>query len=168
MSFRKYLRTKLKSFLLKIGNIMRKLSGLPDKTIGIFIRSYHVAAPRDFIIVSLFAPQIICFSIIMFLLVIYLLFALFDGCFLSILEQHFCNDDFTIIDPVLELFKIDMNNKNKMLISFISGALYLLIILTIYYFRFYKNYDIMKLMIFVEPFIQPFTSFVNPIIKTQE
>jgi len=158
MSFRKHLKSNLKYFLIKIINIIKKITNLSDKTIGIIIRSYHIVAPRDFIIILLLAPKPFCLIAIIFLLIVYFLIFIFSGCFLSIIEQELCNDDFTIIDPALELLKLEKNNKNKMFISFISGGLYLLFVLSIYYLRFYKNYDI-------TPFIN---SFVNPTIKTPD
>ena len=158
MSFRKHLKSNLKYFLIKIINIIKKITNLSDKTIGIIIRSYHIVAPRDFIIILLLAPKPFCLITIIFLLIVYFLIFIFSGCFLAIIEQELCGDDFTIIDPILELLKLEKNNKNKMFITFISGGLYLLFILSIYYLRFYKNYDI-------TPFIN---SFVKPTIKTQD
>ena len=158
MSFRKHLKSNLKYFLIKIINIIKKITNLSDKTIGIIIRSYHIVAPRDFIIILLLAPKPFCLITIIFLLIVYFLIFIFSGCFLSIIEQELCDDDFTIIDPVLELLKLEKNNKNKMFITFITGGVYLLFILSIYYLRFYKNYDI-------TPFIN---SFVNSTIKTQD
>jgi YHS domain-containing protein len=139
MSFRKHLKSNLKYFLIKIINIIKKITNLSDKTIGIIIRSYHIVAPRDFIIILLLAPKPFCLITIIFLLIVYFLIFIFSGCFLSIIEQELCEDEFSMLDPALEICRMEINNKNRIFISYISGYFYLFSICLIYYFRFLYN-----------------------------
>ena len=74
---------------------------------------------------------------IIFLCIVAILFYTFDSCFLSIIEQNYCNDDFVIIDPILEYYDLEINNKNRYFISNMIGIPYILIVFIIYYFRFF-------------------------------
>ena len=72
-----------------------------------------------------------------FLVGVLISFYTFDSCFLSILEQNLCNDDFVIIDPVLELNDLEINTANRYYISNVIGITYLITVCLIYYIRFH-------------------------------
>jgi hypothetical protein len=67
-------------------------------------------------------------------------FTIFDGCFLTIIENYYCEDNFTIIDPSMELMNIEKTNKNRFLISIPIAVVYITITIIIYDYRFiYQN-----------------------------
>ena len=67
----------------------RKLS---KKSLGIMMRSFHMSTPVFFILISLFAPKHIVWVVIFLLVVIFLMFFIFDGCILSMIENKVCNN----------------------------------------------------------------------------
>jgi len=110
---------------------------LSAKSIGILIRSFHISAPPFFMYNLLFGPYIICNIVMSFLFIVGILFYTFDSCFLSIIEQNLCNDNFVIMDPILELCDLEVNTQNRYYISNMIGLPYLITIIIIYYIRFY-------------------------------
>ena len=58
--------------------------------------------------------------IILFFIFVLVLFYCFNGCILTLLELKLCKDDnYTVIDIVLELFDIELNNKTRTKYSYI-------------------------------------------------
>jgi len=113
-----------------------KTGKLSDKSLGILIRSFHTSTPVSLLFLSLFAPRYIVNCIVAFLVVVFFLFLIFGGCFLPMVENQICNDDFTIADPFLELLEWEKNSKNRFNISCIIGGSYYVQIAIIYYIRF--------------------------------
>jgi hypothetical protein len=72
------------------------------------------------------------------LLLIFLMFFVFGGCILSMVENKICNDDFTIADPFLELLEMEKNSKNRFNISLTIFTIFNIIIGIIYYIRFLR------------------------------
>jgi hypothetical protein len=135
---KKKLNKMLKRFLLDIADKCKQ-GRLSQKSIGVIIRTFHMSAPINFIIILLFASHLMCVLTMIFLVFVACMFYTFDGCFLSILEKELCNDDFTIIDPNLEILNMEVNNKNRLYISNIIGIVYILSICLLYYIRFHTN-----------------------------
>jgi hypothetical protein len=138
MTYKKQLKQNLKLFLNKIADKCKQ-SRLSQKSIGIIIRTAHMCTPVNCVFLLLFAPKIWCTIIIYFLVTVMIMFYTFDCCFLSILEKELCNDDFTILDPPLELLHLETNTQNRYFISNILGITYMSFICFVYYVRFYSN-----------------------------
>jgi hypothetical protein len=111
-------------------------SKLSKKTIGIMMRSFHMNCPIGFFLLILFAPKEICWIVIFLLICVLLMFFVFNGCIMSMIEHKICDDDFTIADPFLELLDLEKNTKNRYKISLFVGLSYYIIVGTVYYVRF--------------------------------
>ena len=109
---------------------------LSKKSIGEMIRAFHFTCPINIIVLLCILPNYLCNIIMLCLLFILISFIIFDGCILNIIEQYYCEDTFTIIDPSLELLQIKKTNKNRFLFSLPIGFVYLIIIIIIYDYRF--------------------------------
>jgi hypothetical protein len=109
---------------------------LSKKSIGEMIRAIHFTAPINIIVLLCILPKYACNIIILYMLLVLISFIIFDGCFLTIIEQYYCEDTFTIIDPQLELLQIDKTNRNRFLVSIPVAIVYLTIIFIIYGYRF--------------------------------
>jgi hypothetical protein len=126
----------------KRNNIIDKLTNdfkkgkLSDKSLGILIRSFHTSTPVSLLFLSVFAPLYVVNCIVAFLVVVFFLFFIFGGCFLTMVENQICNDDFTIADPFLELLELEKSSKNRFNISAIIGGSYYSLVAIIYYIRF--------------------------------
>ena len=62
---------------------------------------------------------------------------MFNGCILKMLEHRLCGDEFTIADPFIELLDLELNSRNRMLISYCIAIGYLAFFMIVYYYRFY-------------------------------
>ena len=100
------------------------------------MRSFHLSTPVCFILITLFAPKKVIWFILFLLVAILLMFFIFDGCILSMIENKVCNDDFTIADPFLEVAAWEKNTKNRFNMTLIVGLTYYVAIGIIYYIRF--------------------------------
>ena len=109
---------------------------LSKKSIGEMIRAIHFTAPINIIVLLCILPNYVCNIIMLYMLFVLISFIIFDGCFLTIIEQYYCEDTFTIIDPQLELLQIDKTNRNRFLVSIPVAIVYLIIIFIIYTYRF--------------------------------
>lgn len=121
-----------------IKNIINQLKklGLSEKTIGFFIRAYHVNVPIYFFIIMIYGSFYVNVALIAFLLCALASFVAFDGCILSRIENELDQDDITVVDPMLELAGIERTNKNRMQISYLIAGLYLVTTFLIFWVRF--------------------------------
>ena len=119
----------------KIKNLFQS-GKLSDKSLGIMMRTFHISTPVSYLILSVLAPRFIVNIVAALLLAIFLMFFVFGGCILSMVENQICNDDFTIADPFLELLEMEKNSKNRFNISLTIFTIYNIIIAIIYYIRF--------------------------------
>jgi len=115
---------------------LKKLN-LTDKTIGFFMRAYHVNMPIYFSIIMIYGSKIANIGLIAFLLVALVSFIVFDGCILSKIESELDDVDITVVDPMLEMLLVEKTNKNRMRISYAIAGLYLLCAFSIFWYRFY-------------------------------
>ena len=111
---------------------------LTDKSLGIMMRTFHISTPVSYLILSVLAPRYVVNIVAALLLVIFLMFFVFGGCILSMVENKICNDDFTIADPFLELLEMEKTSKNRFNISLTIFTIYNIIIGIIYYIRFLR------------------------------
>ena len=111
-------------------------TGLSHKSIGILLRSFHISQPPLIFFAVATQNKYLAIFAISFFIAVVLLFFLFKGCFLTVLENKICNDDFTLIDPLLELLNKSINNSNRINTTYYVFAIYSFILFTIYYFRF--------------------------------
>ena len=113
-----------------------KKFGLSEKTIGFFLRAYHVNVPIYFFIIMIYGSFYVNVALIAFLLCALVSFIVFDGCILSRIESELDNDDITVVDPLLELAGIEKTHKSRMQISYLIAGMYLVMTFLIFWFRF--------------------------------
>ena len=114
-----------------------KLLGLSEKTIGFFMRAYHVNVPIYFFIIMMYGSFIMNVCLIAFLLCALASFIAFDGCILSRIESELDDEDITVVDPLLELSGIEKTHKNRIQVSYVIAGLYLVMTFLVFWFRFY-------------------------------
>jgi len=109
------------------------------KTLGVLFRSFHLNVPPVCLYAVIFGDTYFVIFALIVLFFSYICWIPFNGCFLSMLENRICKDDFTIADPFLELLQKEKNSKNRMNISYVVGGSYLLLIISILYIRYYTT-----------------------------
>lgn len=113
-----------------------KRLGLSEKTIGFFIRAYHVNVPIYFFIAMIYGSYLMNVALLVFLIGALISFIVFDGCILSRIESTLDDEDITVVDPVLEILGLDVNNKNRLKVSYVIAGLYLGMAFFIFFIRF--------------------------------
>ena len=113
-----------------------KKFGLSEKTIGFFIRAYHVNMPIYFFIIMVCGSFYVNLALIAFLLCALVSFIVFDGCILSRIESELDEDDITVVDPMLEIAGIEKTHKNRIQISYVIAGMYLVMAFLIFWLRF--------------------------------
>jgi hypothetical protein len=110
------------------------------KTLGILFRSYHYNLPLFCIGCVLFANEFMVGLAIVILTISYGCWIPFNGCFLSMLENRVCNDDFNVADPFLELCKLEKTKENRINSSYVVGGSYLLFFIILVILRYKTNF----------------------------
>ena len=115
---------------------LKKL-GLSEKTIGFFMRAYHVNVPIYFFIIMIYGSFVMNVALVIFLLCALASFIAFDGCILSRIESELDHDDITVVDPLLEIVGFEKTHKTRINISYVIAGLYLFMTFFIFWVRFY-------------------------------
>lgn len=107
-------------------------------SIGILIRSFHMASPIGFLLLLLLCQnRVSCLFVLFVLVIIAFSFFFFDTCMISSLENRIIGDEFNIIDPVLEVLGLEISFKNRLKLSYAIGCFYITAMFAIYYLRFH-------------------------------
>jgi len=109
---------------------------ISNKLLGLIIRLVHFSLSILIIIFVLFAPKILAVLCIIFSFIMALMYVLFGGCILTILEQRLCKENYTILDPFIELIGLKINSKNRKIFTLCTMVPFLSIVSLIFYFRF--------------------------------
>jgi hypothetical protein len=133
MFIEKEQKTKILDYL----EALCKTSKISPKTLGYTIRSYHVSCPFLVMILLFYGSQLAVTITAMNLFGVFILFFMFNGCILTMLENRLCGDEYTIADPFIEYLDMDSTSKNRMLISYFIAVSYFMFFFLVYYFRFY-------------------------------
>ena len=112
-------------------------SSISKKTLGNTIRSYHVSTPFVVLILLFYASQWCVTMAALSLIGVFILFFLTNGCLLTMLEHRLCGDEFTIADPFIEKMGMELNSKNRVLISYFIAIGYFIFFFLVYFYRFY-------------------------------
>lgn len=129
-------------------------SRISKKTLGYTMRSYHVSCPFILMLVLFYCPQWAVTFHAINLVVIFGLFTLvFNGCILTMLEHRLCGDEYTIADPFIEFCEMDLNSRNRMIVSYCIAIGYFIFFFLVYYYRFYFNKAVKAIPSIVTDFI---------------
>lgn len=129
---KQHLRRKLRDFVDNID----AYTTLSKRSVGFIVRTLHSTMPIMALVISAVASKLVCVLNMMGMAVVCVLFFLFDGCLLTKLEFELCGDDFTVIDPVLELLQIELTTSNRVFVTRVGFLLYVVTLPLIYYGRF--------------------------------
>jgi hypothetical protein len=86
---------------------------MSNRSIGYLIRAYHMTLPFFLFILMFAIPNPFVYIIAILTVFAAICFILFGGCWVSMLETRLCKDNFNIMDPYLELCKMDITNQNR-------------------------------------------------------
>jgi len=111
-------------------------SNLSDKSVCVLLRTMHFSVPIVTGSILVFGSDAWFKRMIYFNIFVFLLFFIFDGCILSKLEHRFTDDEFTVIDPFLELIGVELTNQNRTKYSLYSSIMGFIFTFLLYYFRF--------------------------------
>lgn len=111
-------------------------TGLSKYSLGLLVRIYHCSAPIILIIFVLLGNKIIAQLVLVLYILLLLLWFMLDGCFLSMLENRVCSDNWNIVDPFLEITNIPINYESRKNITYIIFIYYAITIFGIYAIRF--------------------------------
>ena len=122
--------------LIDICESLLRKSKLSDKSVCILLRTFHYTMPILTGAILLFGSKFWFTVVIVLNVIVFIMFYVFHGCIISKIEHRFTNDDFTIIDPVLEILAIELTNENRTTYSFYSSVLGFIITFAVYCYRF--------------------------------
>lgn len=132
----------IRNFIIKKSVEFVEKQKFDKKTLGLFIRAYHISLPQNTMVMIMLGPQWAAQTTILFVMISMLNLIFLGGCFLSAIEQKLDNIDVTIMDPVLDYYNMEKNHKNRMKISYVIGPLFIAIAFSIYFYRFGFDFSI--------------------------
>jgi hypothetical protein len=109
---------------------------ISNKLLCLIIRLVHFSLPIIIFTVVMCASKFLALLFIIFSFIIVLMYVLFGGCILTILEQRLCKENYTVVDPFIKLFGLEINSKNRKSFTLCIMLPLLVIIVLIFYFRF--------------------------------
>ncbi len=123
--------------IIDILELLCKKTGISNYSLGVMIRSYHFGMPCAFMFTVLLCNHLIAFISVLNYSLILFSYIVFQGCFVSMLENRLCNDKFNIVDPFLEYNNVEINYNTRKIVTTYIAFCYTLIFYGIYYIRFY-------------------------------
>ena len=99
----------IRNFIIKKSIEFVERRNFDKKTLGHFIRAYHISLPQTTMVMIMLGPQWAAQTTILFLIFSMVNLIFLGGCFLSAIEQKLDNIDVTIMDPVLDYYNIEKN-----------------------------------------------------------
>lgn len=128
-------RNKLReSFVNYLENKCYK-TGLSNKSIGNILRAFHMSCPVFLLLFVMIGSNFLKYFAIIFIIFVLISFIIFNGCFMSSLEDKLLADQFNISDPFLEICNLEINNRNRYNITLCIGIIYVIIFAIILFFR---------------------------------
>uniref|UniRef100_A0A6C0HGN6 Uncharacterized protein n=1 Tax=viral metagenome TaxID=1070528 RepID=A0A6C0HGN6_9ZZZZ len=109
---------------------------ISDKGTCMLLRSLHCIMPVITVVIMIIGSKTWFQIILFFNILVFILFLLFHGCILSKIEHRFTDDEFTIIDPFLEMLGVELTNDNRHRYSFYSSINGFMVTFGLYYYRF--------------------------------
>ena len=123
--------------IIDILELLCKKTGISKYSLGVMIRSYHFGMPCAFMFIVLLCNRLLAYISVVYYSLILFSYIIFQGCFVSMLENRLCNDKFNIVDPFLELNNVNVNYNTRKLATTYIAVCYTIVFYGIYYFRFY-------------------------------
>jgi hypothetical protein len=127
---------KLRKKIVDISEQLIRKSGFDDKTISTILQVLHIGVALFSIYLLFFGSRFLFFIIVALNIIVYCLFLVFEGCLLSRIEHRFTKDGYTVIDPILLFFNIELTNANRYTYSLLSSIFGAIATYGIYYCRF--------------------------------
>ena len=148
--FNKVYRKSVRSNI--VNNIIQRIenSKVPKKILLFIIKSFHFQTPIHFISILIFLPSWLIMIFMTPLVIAFLLYIYFDGCFVTHLEYKLSKliqeenkinvnnidtknvtDNVNIIDPFLLLLKVEINEDNRYWYTLYISIIYLFISIAI-------------------------------------
>lgn len=109
---------------------------ISDKSICVLLRTLHFTMPIVTGTIMLIGSKMWFNIIVVFNIIVFILFFIFHGCILSKIEHRFTDDEFTVIDPFLELIHVELTNENRSKYSLYSSIMGFILTYGLYYYRF--------------------------------
>lgn len=127
-----------KKIIENIAALLKKCNffKLSDKSLGFFLRAFHVNLPLYLIIFMIYGTKVQNILILFGLMLAFISFIYFNGCVLSKIEKSVDGEDITIIDPFLNVFNMEKTNKNRMIVSYVIVFFYLSFAFLTFNYRF--------------------------------
>ena len=116
-------------------SFIRKLN-ISDKSICVLLRTLHFTMPIVTGTIMLIGSKMWFNIIVVFNIIVFILFFIFHGCILSKIEHRFTDDEFTVIDPFLELIQVELTNENRSKYSLYSSIMGFILTYGLYCYRF--------------------------------
>lgn len=127
----------------KIGSALKK-SSVSKKNLAMLLNAIHLGLPWILLGLVLLGPRWLALFSLGFLVLCLISLMILGGSWLTMLTQEITEDDHNIIDPFVEILRMEPNDSNRTKVYWMVGLWFIVVIGAIFYVRFISENNIIK------------------------
>ena len=136
-------KKKTPKIIKKIGSALKK-SSISKKNLAMLLNAVHLGLPWVFLVFVLLGPRWLALLSLAILAACLLSLMILQGSWLTMLTQEITASDDNIIDPFVEILRMEPNDSNRTKVYWIVGLWFIVVIGAIFYVRFISENNIVK------------------------
>ena len=136
-------KNKNPTMIKKMAKTLKK-SSVSKKNIVMLLNAFHLGLPWALLLLVLLGPQWLALASIVFIVLTLLSCLLMQGSWLTMLTREISGTQDNVVDPYIEILRMEPNESNRKKIIWVMGFWYVVIIGGIFYVRFYAGNNIVK------------------------
>ncbi len=113
-----------------------KKTGFSDEISCFILRITHIIIPLLVIVLAMTNSKYFASLSIIIIIIVDILFLLFNGCILTIVERKLSRENYTLIDPLLNMYNVKNTNSNRRNVTKFLGGTLTIAVLSIYIIKF--------------------------------
>ena len=136
-------KKKTPKIIKNIGSVLKN-SHVSKKNLTMLLNAIHLGLPAILLIFVLLGPRWLALLSIAILVISLLSLMVLQGSWLTMLTQEITGSNDNIIDPFVEILRMEPNDSNRKKVYWIVGLWFIVIISVIFYMRFISESSIIK------------------------
>jgi hypothetical protein len=136
-------KKKTPKIIKKLGAALKN-SSVSKKNLEMLLNAIHLGLPWILLGLVLLGPRWLALLSLGFLGICLLSLMILGGSWLTMLTQEITEDDHNIIDPFVEILRMEPNESNRTKVYWMIGLWFIVVIGAIFYVRFISENNIVK------------------------
>ena len=121
-----------------------KKSSVSKKNLAMLLNAVHLGLPWILLGLVLLGPKWLAMGSLGLLALCLISLMILGGSWLTMLTQEITGDDHNIIDPFVEILRMEPNDSNRTKVYWMVGLWFIVVIGAVFYVRFISENNIVK------------------------